>query len=63
MLLLKIPKFSELRRLESRKKRIIIKVVPNIKRGILSAFLATYEDVFAGINVKRYCGLSFEKIL
>ena len=27
------------------------------KRGILSAFLVTYEDVLSGVNLKGYCGL------
>ena len=34
-----------------RKERIFIKVA--LKRGILSAFLITYEYVFSGINFKK----------
>ena len=59
ILFLKIPKFSELQKLGSRmflsmiddgKKEFLQKLRLIFKRGILPAFLVTYEDVFSGIN-------------
>ena len=57
---MKTPKFSELRRLGSRlfhsmidhEKKEFLKLCLILKRGILSAFLVTY-DVFSGINLKK----------
>ena len=34
-----------------------------LKRGIFSAGLVAYDDVFSDINLKRYCGLLLLKIL
>ena len=59
ILFLKIPKYSEFRRLESRlfysiifngKKEFLLKLCLILKGGILVAFLVTYEDIFKGCS-------------
>ena len=45
------------------KKEFLSKLCSTLKRKILSPFLVTYEDVFSGINLRRYSGRLLLKIL